>query len=136
MRRIIAIVIALLALLSLILIVRAADAGQLPIFITHLYNFKNGDKVGHFVLMGSVAFLITLAMPKNGRLYGLLILAALLTLEEFSQLFFKTRTFSLLDLACSLSGVGVFGYLSLLLNQFLDKKVEQKQYGNKSNAAE
>lgn len=131
MRRIIAIILALLALLSLILIVRAADAGQLPDFITQLYNFKNGDKVGHFLLMGSVAFLVTLAMPRDWRLRGLILLAGLIMLEEFSQLIFKTRTFDLIDLACSLAGVTVFGILSILLNQALDKKLEGKKYGNK-----
>ncbi|MEA5078171.1 MAG: hypothetical protein VB013_06335 [Anaerolineaceae bacterium] len=131
MRRIIAIVLALLALLSLILIVRAADAGKLPDFITQLYNFKNGDKVGHFLLMGSVAFLVTLAMPRAWRLRGLIVLAGLITLEEFSQLIFTTRTFDLLDLACSLAGVTVFGTLSVLFNRALDKKLEGKKNGNK-----
>ncbi len=132
MRRRIAIGLALLALLSLFLIVRAADAGQMPAFISRLYNFNNGDKLGHFLLMGTVAFLVTLAMPGRWRVRGLFILAGLLTLEEFSQLFFQTRTFSLLDLACSLAGVSLFGYLSLLLNRYLDKRAEDNQ---KSNAA-
>lgn len=132
MRRIVAIVLALLALVSLFLIVRAADAGQLPDFITQLYNFENGDKVGHFLLMGSVAFLVTLAMPKSWRIRGLILLAGLITLEEFSQLIVKTRTFDLLDLACSLAGVTVFGTLSVLLNQTLDKKLEGNANGNQS----
>lgn len=131
MRRIIAIVLALLALISLLLIVRAADAGQLPDFITQLYNFENGDKVGHFLLMGSVAFLLTLAMPKAWRLPGLILLAGLITLEEFTQRIFKTRTFSLLDLAFSLAGVTVFGLLSVFLNLALDKKLAGNKNGNR-----
>ncbi len=131
MRRIIAIVLALLALISLLLIVRAADAGQLPDFITQLYNFENGDKVGHFLLMGSVAFLVTLAIPKAWRLPGLILLAGLITLEEFTQSIFKTRTFSLLDLACSLAGVTVFGLLSVFLNLALDKKLAGNKNGNR-----
>lgn len=132
MRRIIAIILAFLALMSLFLIIRAADAGQLPDFITHLYNFENGDKVGHFLLIGSVAFLLALAIPKTWRLRGLILLAGLITLEEFSQLIFKTRTFDLLDLACSLAGVTVFGTLSVWLNQTLDKKLEGNKNGNQS----
>lgn len=130
MRRRIAIGLALLALLSLFLIVRAADAGQMPLFISRLYNFNNGDKLGHFLLMGTVAFLVTLAMPGRWRVRGLFILAGLLTLEEFSQLLFKTRTFSLLDLACSLAGVSLFGYLSILLSRYLDRRAANRQKNN------
>jgi hypothetical protein len=59
-------------------------------------------------------------------------LAGLITLEEFSQLIFKTRTFDLLDLACSLAGVTIFGTLSVWLNQTLDKKLEGNKNGNQS----
>ncbi len=133
MRRLIAILIAVLALVSLFLIIRAADSGQLPPFILQLYSFPNGDKVGHFLLMGSIAFVLVMAFPSRWRLSGLIILAILLILEEFSQVLFKTRTFSLLDLACSLAGVSVFGYLSICFNQFLDNKEKVKQYGTKAN---
>jgi hypothetical protein len=133
MRRFIAIVTAILAFFSLFLILRAADSGQIPPFITQLYSFPNGDKVGHFLLMGSVAFLLVMALPVPWRLRGLVFLAGVLTLEEISQLFFITRSFSLVDLACSLAGVGLFGYFSIRLDQIFDLKEKAKQYGTKRN---
>jgi len=39
--------------------------------------------------------------------------AALVTLEEFSQLFFAYRSFSLLDLSCDYLGIWLGGRLAL-----------------------
>jgi polysaccharide biosynthesis protein VpsQ len=110
----------LLAVLSLgfvAFIVFSADEGSMPIFIKHLYDYPNGDKLGHFLLMGSLAFVVALALPESWKLRGLLVLAGLLTLEECSQMFFPHRTFDLLDLACSLAGIAFFGGLNWFLTR-------------------
>jgi len=115
MKRVIFILLAVLSLGFVAFIVFSADEGTMPKLIANLYNYPDGDKLGHFLLMGSLAFGVALALPRGWKLRGLLILAGLLTLEEFSQLLFARRTFDLLDLACSLAGVTVFGALNYWL---------------------
>ena len=119
-RRIIFIFLALLSLGFVAYIIVAADEGTMPALIKRLYDYPNGDKLGHFLLMGSLAFVVALALPRLWKLRGLLILAGLLTLEECSQLLFTRRTFDLLDLACSLAGIAFFGWLNWILTR--DKK--------------
>lgn len=112
MRKNLLILLAVLFLGFVAFIIFSADAGSMPKFIANLYNFPNGDKVGHFFLMGSLAFVVALALPCNWKLRGLLILTGLLALEEFSQRFFQHRTSDWLDLASSFAGVTIFGALN------------------------
>jgi len=94
-----------------------ADADLLPDFVNAIYDFPNGDKVGHFVLYGLLNFFITRAFlsslpTRRGGWVTLsvgLILALFVALEEFSQMFFVARTFSLLDLTASLLGIVIGG---------------------------
>jgi len=130
MRKYLAIGIALLAVASLVRIILAADSGQLPKVITFLYAFPNGDKVGHFLLMGCTAFCVALALPRAWKIRGLILLAGAIALEEFSQQFFNHRSSSWLDLGCSLAGVIVFGFLSYKLSQYLQAKREAGQNGS------
>jgi VanZ family protein len=113
-----------IAFLAVVGIIILADRGALPGFITRLYAFPYGDKVGHFLLMGSVAFFANLALharriavAKYPILLGSLCVAILVTLEEFSQLFFPARTFDLLDLTASLLGIIMLGRAALLLKK-------------------
>ena len=108
-----------------ILIIVLADAGTLPRYLGPLYDFPNGDKVGHFFLFGILAFLIDLtifqALPDRSRrllvvICGL-ILALAITVEEFSQQYFSSRTFDLIDLACSYLGVIFLSRLALKIKQ-------------------
>ena len=112
MRKNLLILLAVLFLGFVAFIIFSADAGSMPKFIANLYNFPNGDKVGHFFLMGSLAFVVALVLPRNWKLRGLLILTGLLALEEFSQRFFQHRTSDWLDLASSFAEVTVFGTLN------------------------
>ncbi len=101
-----------------------ADSDLLPDFINAIYDFPNGDKVGHFVLYGLLNFFITRAflssLPiRRGGWVTLsvgLILALFVALEEFSQMFFVARTFSLLDLTASLLGIIVGGWVAYKTN--------------------
>jgi polysaccharide biosynthesis protein VpsQ len=124
--KLIAILAALLAVAFVAWIIVSADEDHLPGFITALYDFPNGDKLGHFLLMGTLALILTLALPKRFRLTGLIILAAGLAIEEFSQRFFQHRTSSWLDLASSLAGIVVFGGLCLWLTRSIAKKMTVK----------
>ena len=102
-----------LFLVFIIAVIVLADKGSLPPSIRALYRFPNGDKVGHFILFGLLNFIFIQAFlssfPNQSR--GLmtvsisLILALFIALEEWSQQFFPTRTFDLLDLLASYIGV-------------------------------
>lgn len=106
-------------LLIFVLIILFADQGKMPELIAALYAFPYGDKVGHFVLMGLFSFLVNMSLAcRKVRfsgiqlLIGSLVVAALVTLEELSQGFFASRTFSLVDLGFSLAGIWSFGMLA------------------------
>jgi VanZ family protein len=113
--------IGLLSVFTLGLIVFLADRGELPEFVHRLYHFPFGDKIGHFVLIGLLAFGLNLVFSSRS-IYGFplplfvgSILAIILaTVEEISQNYFASRSFSLLDLGCS--------YLGILAADFLQAK--------------
>lgn len=113
---------AILFFLALAAIVIAADQGQLPHFIKTLYRFPGGDKVGHFLLMGLLAFFVNLALPLwpvekpwRSLLIGSFVIIVVVTIEEASQGLFKARTMSWVDLISSYAGIVCFGYAAWLL---------------------
>jgi VanZ family protein len=94
----------------------------------HLFSFirsvPGGDKVGHFLLMGTLALLLNLALSCRvikvaGRafLIGSLIALTLITIEEFSQRFVPYRTFDLVDLVADYSGVIIFSWLAVVIRR-------------------
>ena len=101
-----------------------ADLDLLPDFVRKLYDFPNGDKLGHFIIYGLLNFFITraflsaLPIRRSGwaTLSVGLILALFVALEELSQMFFSARTFSLLDLTASLLGIIVGGWVAYKTN--------------------
>lgn len=104
-------------------IVILANTGHLPYAIRQLYDFPYGDKLGHFLLMGLLSFVLnwtalaSRATPKpvSVILRVSMIFAFFVTLEEFSQQFFPRRTFSLLDLAFSYAGIALSAFLVWIL---------------------
>ena len=104
----------------LITIVVLADAHHLG-FLTRLYDFPYGDKVGHFLIFGLLSLLVNLAVlerrPAQERRRAVLrtsiVLALLIGLEEFSQRWFPGRTSSWTDLAASYLGVASFAWAAL-----------------------
>lgn len=109
---------AALFLVFIIGVVILADMDQLPAFVHAIYDFPNGDKLGHFALFGSLNFFITRAilssLPSRPRGWVTLsiglTLALFVGLEELSQKFFITRTFSYLDLISSYCGMIAGGW--------------------------
>jgi len=90
---------------------------QLILKVSH--HIPGRDKTGHFVLMGGFGGVSVLAFAGRrlgGRrlpVLGVLAAVALFVVfEEFVQRWLPHRTFSLLDLAASLSGVACFGALA------------------------
>lgn len=108
--------------LFIVSVIVLADTNQLG-FLKSLYDFPNGDRVGHFILYGILSLLLNLAIlrsrrwhdpstslmasPKRAALTVALILALAIGLEEWSQNLFPDRTPDWVDLACSYLGVAV-----------------------------
>ena len=106
----------------LIIIVIAANLGLGPSFFSLVYLLPGGDKAGHFILMGLLSFLINSIMRASrvkvfslDLLKGSLIVIAIVTIEEFSQLFLKFRAFSIIDLFFDYTGIIIFGYFAAYL---------------------
>jgi polysaccharide biosynthesis protein VpsQ len=101
-------------------IIVLADLGMLG-FLGVLNRIPYGDKVGHFLLYGLLTLFINLALfrsrpdlrPGLVAFRVALILALLIGLEEFSQLYFPNRSFDLVDLAFSYLGVIFFSWVAL-----------------------
>ena len=96
-----------------------ADAGDAQWFFARVGQTPGADKLGHFILFGGISFFANLVA--KGRMISLLgrpmlkwtaILIVLATVEEFSQLMFRWRSFDLLDLAAGVVGIWWFGWLA------------------------
>jgi VanZ family protein len=104
--------------LFLVAIIVLADSGHGVWFFTTLAQIPYGDKLGHFFLMGAMSFLLTLATDAErmnlwGKhfLRGAFWLTVIVTLEEFSQIWFSNRGFSLIDLAFDYLGIFAFALM-------------------------
>jgi VanZ family protein len=112
--------IAVLFSIFILVIIVLADQGSIPPFIEAMYDFPNGDKLGHFILFGLLNFFITMAglralplhRPKLVALSIGLILALLIGGEEYSQKFFEKRTFDLIDLFAGYMGLVLGGWVA------------------------
>ena len=95
-----------------------ADSGTMPAALKYVSAFPNGDRLGHFVLYGILAYRVSAAFPsrwvriRGWRLpLGAILAASLATLEEISQIFIPARTPDLVDLAA--------GYLGILVSTLI-----------------
>jgi len=112
--------IAILFFLFIVLIIVLADRGMLGV-LGVVNQIPFGDKAGHFFLYGILTLLVDLALfrsrpnldPKLLAIKCGLILALLIGLEEFSQQYFPSRTFDLVDLTFSYLGVVFFSWVAL-----------------------
>jgi hypothetical protein len=143
--------VALLFGLLLVLLVILANLGLAGPLFGWLYGFPNGDKVAHFLLMGTLSLLASLGFPPRRvnllsklpqllqlplrpmrpqlllrPLQSCLIIAGLVTLEELSQALFPGRSASVLDLAASLAGVFLLGEAGALLRKRLTVKAASR----------
>jgi VanZ family protein len=120
-------------LILIVTILILADSGRMPDFLANLYNFPNGDKIGHFLLVGILSFLVnasivpifTLERSVRSVLGGSLILVLLAGIEEWSQQFFSHRHASLLDFLSSLAGIIFFAWLAWMWQAKKTKKLEK-----------
>jgi hypothetical protein len=117
----------------LIWLVCLADTGHLPRIFALVQWIPWGDKLGHLVLFGILAFLVNLRFRAGETrlgpftvLKGSTLVAAAVSLEECSQLFFPSRTFDLVDLAADFVGIWLAGRLAVL---YLASKVPAAEAG-------
>lgn len=94
-------------------IIFLANAGYAVRFFAAAQR-SGGDKLGHFCLLGGLAFCVNWSLGGRtwrGWLVGSLIVGVLCTLEEFSQIWIDNRHCDPLDLAANLAGIWVAGLL-------------------------
>lgn len=115
---------AILFSIFILIVIVLANLDAFPPFIRKLYDFPNGDKLGHLILFGLLNFFLTSAflarLPFNRGRVALsvgFILALVVTAEEFSQQYFSARTFDLVDLTASLFGLFIGGCAALRLKK-------------------
>ncbi|MGJ8698063.1 MAG: VanZ family protein [Verrucomicrobiaceae bacterium] len=80
------------------------------------------DKLGHFILMGILSFLAVVALVprmkgdrKRAAQRVVLVLLVLIAGEEVSQIFYESRTFSLVDFLCGAVGAVICGWVGYRL---------------------
>ncbi len=108
----------------IVAIIVMADTGRLG-FLSAVYSFPFGDKIGHFTLYGILTLLVNLAAfeawPKQDRkrmtLLAMLLLAVPIGLEEWSQRFIHGREASIWDLSAGYLGLAVFAWVGLQIER-------------------
>ena len=98
----------------ILLVAYWADTGSMPAALRALAAFPNGDRVGHFVLYGTLAYLLSAAFPFRRLRFlgwtltlGVGIALGLALAEELSQFFIPARTPDIFDLAAGWLGIYV-----------------------------
>ena len=98
--------------LFIIWIIYLANSGLNSIFFDFVKTIPFGDKLGHFILFGSLTFFATIILKfrtfsigKFHIYYGFTFVSAFVIIEEFSQIFIASRTFDLLDLSADFIGI-------------------------------
>jgi len=97
-------------------IILFANTGHLPI-ARFMQILPYSDKLGHFLLIGGLGFLLNLNLScRKWRFFliGSLIIGGLATAEEFSQLMSPYRTFDWGDLGADYGGLFFFGWIAQL----------------------
>ncbi len=105
--------------LFIILLVVAADTGAGQKYWAFLRNIPLGDKLGHFFLFGTLAYLADRWLRREWRLpggwtwpLGSTLVAVAATVEEFSQIFLPHRSFDPGDLLADFAGILVAALLA------------------------
>jgi hypothetical protein len=127
---------ALYIFLLLLIIAFANQGDYIHILKNLIKGLPYGDKWGHFVLMGLLAFFVNILLNcqkfklfQLSFLKGSVIILIIVTLEELSQLFIENRTFDWLDLTFDYLGIFVFGQLAWYLTQRKGKKKGDRSKG-------
>lgn len=111
----------------IVMVIIAADLDLIPGLLNPIYAFPNGDKIAHFLLMGTLSMLISLGFKNErtrflGIRRGTLLLAILITLEECSQIYFENRKFSITDMMANWGGILIMGELGSALRSVIARR--------------
>ncbi len=125
-------IIAVIYIFILAGIVVLADVRQTQFLFNFIRKLPFGDKIGHFFLMGIFSLLVNLALSaktirfwKLKCLLGSLIVSMIVTLEEFSQIFVRGRTFDAGDLIVDFAGISIFGEIArFIISRFISTAAE------------
>lgn len=97
-------------------IIVLANLGYGPVLWGFMNNIPHGDKYGHFFLYGLMVIAIERILRFKIIGVSAIIVFLFALLEELSQMYINTRTFSLIDLFFSIAGIIVFEWIFLVYN--------------------
>ncbi len=105
-------------------IIYIANTGNNSIFFDFVHSLPFGDKIGHFMLFGSLNFIGILSLKfktlsfKAIKIYRATLFVVLFVLiEEVSQNYIANRTFDFLDLTADFIGIIFSSYLGTLIKK-------------------
>ncbi|MCP4676660.1 MAG: VanZ family protein [Deltaproteobacteria bacterium] len=105
-------------------IVYLADSNKQSVIFKMTRGIPYADKIGHFVLIGGLALMVTVALSYRkfsffGRkIYlGGAVIAGLALAEELSQHFFPSRTMDITDALSDLAGIATAMLVCYLLER-------------------
>lgn len=99
--------------LFLATIVVVVDSGDYKSFFSFVDSIPLGDKLGHFVFMGVLAFVVCAAAPRLRKRafsfvpWGSVAVFTVVLLEEISQAWVPSRTCDIFDLTADVLGIGL-----------------------------
>ncbi len=109
---------ALLLLCFIGWIIIQANHGNSSIFFELVNLIPYGDKLGHFMLYGTLSIFSTIAFNYKYWLVsyyrlpiGAIIVLLLAIAEEISQIFLSNRTFDMVDISADIAGIFIFIWL-------------------------
>lgn len=107
--------------LFIISIIAWADSGNAFEVIQFMMQMPHADKLAHFLLLGTLSFFVNLSLECRqitikGKevMLGSLLIATVITVEEFSQIFIPHRNFEILDMVSNYAGIFLFSKFAIL----------------------
>lgn len=110
-------------LIFITFIIVCANLGYGPTLWGFVNNIPHGDKYAHFFLYGLMSIAIERILNFRIIGIGLIIVSLFALLEELSQMYINTRTFSLIDLFWSIAGITIFEATFLIYITNSHKKI-------------
>jgi len=118
-RRTIQVIITVLFFGFIIYLIVGADMDKKSILIRLADNMVLGDKIGHFLIFGTMALLLNstlgfrrIQVLRDNMLMGSGLVLIFAILEELSQLAFESRTFDFGDMLFDILGITILGSYS------------------------
>ncbi|MEL6626136.1 MAG: VanZ family protein [Bacteroidota bacterium] len=116
-------------LILIVSIIWIVDTGRGTAVLDMVHRIPFGDKMGHFLFMGTLSLLVNLSFKLRtftvwGRevLLGTTLVLIVVTLEELSQGFVPTRNLSFQDWVADFLGIVLAGRLAQILYPQLFKQ--------------